>query len=161
MKLNISFKSFFINLFKKPSPIEIYTDGSHKGRWGSWAFVVVDNQKIIHEASGSERRTDSHRMEFQAVIEALKYLPAESCAVINTDSKALLDCFTKVRKRTFSNQDQVDEIDQLLILHKVSWRWVKGHHGNVYNEKCDLLCSLAREMKFSIFHISYLILIIY
>lgn len=144
---SFSFKNFLLSLIKKRRPIEIYTDGSHKGRWGSWAFVVVSNEKIIHEASGSERRTDSHRMEFQAALEALKYLPEKSWAVINTDSKVLLDCFTKTRKRTCSNQDQVETIDQLLLRHKVSWRWVKGHHGNIYNEKCDLLCSQAREKK--------------
>lgn len=145
--VTLSFINFVFNLIKKKNLVEIYTDGSHKGRWGSWAFVVVRGQKIIHEASGSERKTNSQRMEFQAALEALKYLPANSWAVIKTDSKVLLDCFTKRRKRVASNQDQVDAIDQLLLQRNISWQWVKAHHGNVYNEKCDLLCVVAREKK--------------
>lgn len=137
---------YILSLFNLKKPIEIYTDGSHKGRWGSWAFVVVSDQKIIHEQSGSERKTNSQRMEFEAALRALQYLPANSSAIINTDSKVLLDCFTKLRKRAAVNEDQVEAIDKLLSQHKVTWRWVKAHHGNVYNERCDQLCSLAREV---------------
>lgn len=137
---------YLLTIFKIKEPIEIYTDGSHKGRWGSWAFVVVSGKKIIHEQSGSERKTNSQRMEFEAALRALQYLPRNSSAIINTDSKVLLDCFTKLRKRAFVNEDQVEEIDKLLSQHKVKWRWVKAHHGNIYNERCDQLCSQAREV---------------
>ena len=139
-------KFFVNNLIPNRKSVEIYTDGSHKGRWGSWAFVVVKNEKIIFESSGRERKTNSQRMEFQAALEALKYLPAKSRAVINTDSKVLLDCFTEARKRVAANQDQVEVMDQLLLQHNISWRWVKAHHGNVYNERCDVLCSVARKV---------------
>lgn len=134
-----------LSLFKLKPPIEIYTDGSHKGRWGAWAFVVVADQKIIYEESGSVRKTNSHRMEFQAALQALQYLPVNVRAVINTDSKVLLDCFTKQRRRSSGNEDQVEAIDKLLLQRQITWRWVKAHHGNIYNERCDQLCLIARE----------------
>ena len=68
------------------SNLEIFTDGSHKGRWGSWAFVVVRDNIVLIENSGRERKTNSHRMEFQAAIEALKHLPEQSVATIRTSA---------------------------------------------------------------------------
>ena len=65
---------------------EVYTDGSHKGKWGSWAFVVVKNNKVFHEASGRVRYTASHRMEFQAALEALYFLDHGSVAHFYSDS---------------------------------------------------------------------------
>ncbi len=32
--------------------LKIYTDGACKKGRGSWAFVVVENGKVIHESSG-------------------------------------------------------------------------------------------------------------
>lgn len=123
---------------------EIYTDGSHKGKWGSWAFVVVCNQKILHEASGRENKTNSHRMEFQAAIEAMKYLPKNSRALFYTDSRVLLNSVNKKNKRVEVNLEQVEELKRLSKNHKISWRWVKAHSGTIYNERCDQLCILAR-----------------
>lgn len=133
----------FINFFQKP--LEIYTDGGHKGKWGSWAFVVIRSGRIIYEASGRERRTNSHRMEFQAVIEALKYLPAGSSVCIYTDSRVLLNSVAKKNKRSAVNSDQTEVLDELTSLHKISWKWVKAHSGFLYNERCDELCILARS----------------
>lgn len=129
--------------FRKP--LEIYTDGGHKGKWGTWAFVVVSRDKIIHEASGHERRTNSHRMEFQAAIEALKYLSAGTKACIHTDSRVLLNSVAKKNKRPVVNSDQAEALDKLLSKHKITWKWVKAHSGFFYNERCDELCILARS----------------
>ena len=30
-------------------------------------------------------------------------------------------------------------MDSYLLKHKVSWKWVKGHAGNEYNEMADYL----------------------
>ncbi len=125
--------------------IQIYTDGSHKEKWGSWAFVVVKNHKVLHESSGSTRKTNSLRMEFQAVVEALSYLKPRSKAVLHSDSKIIIDCFNSPYLRPNSNLDQLEQIDELLVTRKVKWKWVKGHSGIVFNERCDQLCVLARD----------------
>lgn len=128
------------------SNLEIYTDGSHKGRWGSWAFVIVCNNIVLSENSGRERKTNSHRMEFQAAIEALKSLPSPSVATIRTDSRELIKVFTKPRKRPAANADQIQLIDFLLLKHKISWKWIKAHSGELHNERCDSLCISARSI---------------
>lgn len=126
--------------------LEIFTDGSHKGRWGSWAYVIVCENVVQHENSGRERRTNSHRMEFQAVIEALKNLPQNSVATIRTDSRELIKTFTLPRKRSAANADQIQILDRLLPQHRISWKWIKAHSGEIHNERCDSLCIAARTI---------------
>ena len=40
------------------------------------------------------------------------------------------------------NKELWIELDKQISQHKIKWHWVKGHAGNKYNEKADLL---ARE----------------
>jgi ribonuclease HI len=124
----------FLSYFK---PLEIYTDGSHKGKWGSWAFVVVKYNKIIYEASGRVRGADSNSMEFQAAIEALTYLKPKTKACIYSDSRILINCLS-------SKDERALELINLAPEKYISWKWVKAHNGNIYNERCDELCIKAR-----------------
>ncbi len=84
-------------------------------------------------------------MEFQAAIEALKYLKKGSRAHFYCDSKVLIDCFNPPQTRPHISADQLRTIDALLINRDVSWKWVKAHSGVSYNERCDELCRKARE----------------
>jgi ribonuclease HI len=40
-------------------------------------------------------------------------------------------------KKPVKNQDLWIELDRLTSELKLSWKWVKGHAGNTYNERCD------------------------
>lgn len=136
---------FFQSLFPLNRSFEIYTDGSHKGKWGSWAFVIVQNGRTLHEACGRVRKTNSHRMEFQAAIEALTYLKPGTQARLYSDSRILIDSVLKPEPGPQVNQDQIDQLTQLRQLHTIQWQWVKAHFGVKYNERCDQLCIQARE----------------
>jgi ribonuclease HI len=43
------------------------------------------------------------------------------------------------------NQDLWKELLAAIGPHKVSWQWVRGHAGNVYNTRVDLLVKQARK----------------
>lgn len=133
--------------------IAIYTDGSHKGAWGSWAFVVVKNNKIIHEASGRERKAGSNRMEFHAALKALNYLPDQTSAQIFTDSRILIQAMTGI-KQPAAHRDQIFNLLNLAQAKKISWHWVKAHSGVTYNERCDELCTEARKAALAHIHIT-------
>ena len=133
------------NKFRKKNPYLIYTDGSHKTKWGAWAFVIVHNDKILHQAWGRERHTNSHRMEFQAAIEALQFLKKPSVVILHTDSRVLLNAVTKKNLRAAVNPDQLEILHDLNVKHNISWQWVKAHAGNYHNELCDELCRQARS----------------
>lgn len=150
----MDWKQLWAFFFAKP--IEIYTDGSVKHGRGTWAFVVVSNSKIIHEASGSESykatRRCNNRMEFQAAIEALRWLRPQSRAVLYSDSRNLVDCLNlwmepwSQQGWVKKNQSPIPNVDQLKLLyelskrHKLEWKWVRAHAGHVFNERCDELC---------------------
>ena len=144
--MNIKFILKVLNQFNPfLRSLEIYTDGSHKGKWGAWAFVVSSKGKLIYEASGREKKTNSLRMEFQAAIEAMKYLPKNTRASFYTDSRVLVKAMTQKSKRPLVNTDQLEVLESLAMQHKISWNWVKAHSGVIYNERCDELCFLARN----------------
>ena len=58
--------------------LEIYTDGSLKKTghftFGGWAFLVVQDTKLLYYNSGSEYNTTNQRMELTAIKEALAYI---------------------------------------------------------------------------------------
>jgi ribonuclease HI len=130
-----------------PSDLEIYTDGSFKQGRGSWAFVMVRDGVVLSEASGSENKTNSLRMEMRAVIEALSTLPENSTVTVYCDCRPVLDLFVNGAQVT-PTKPNLDLVNQLLLLNKkqsVDWRWIKAHSGKLHNERCDELCVQARS----------------
>ncbi|MDZ4660548.1 MAG: ribonuclease H [Pseudomonadota bacterium] len=146
-------------LIRRDKSLQIFTDGSFKGRWGTWAFVILQDDIVIHEISGRESKTCSNRMEYQAAIEALKILPRGSKANIYSDSRIVVDNITlhapfwkdnrwlKKNGRPIPNVDQIKILYRLCARHSVKWKWIKAHSGIQYNERCDRLCIKARGSK--------------
>jgi len=136
--------------------IDIYTDGACRGNPGpgGWAALLLagDNER---EISGAEAQTTNNRMELTAVIRALEALKRPVEAAIYTDSqyvrKGVLEWMPnwKARgwktadKKPVKNQDLWQVLDALVVLHKLEWHWVKGHSGNVGNERVDQLANRA------------------
>ena len=101
--------------------------------------------------SGGSPATTNNRMEMQAAIEALRALP-ERCAVeLFTDSQYLRKgvCewlkgwkargWKTAEKEPVKNQDLWQQLDALVAGHSIRWRWLKGHAGHKFNERCDEL----------------------
>jgi ribonuclease HI len=128
--------------------IDIYTDGSHKSGWGSWAYVIVKNGIIIHEASGKVRPTSSTHMEYQAAIEAFRYLNVRTRVRLFSDSKILIDSIRPFATKPFmprAFQDSIMALKKVSHGHDVNWFWIKSHAGHEFNERCDQLCTSARH----------------
>lgn len=126
--------------------ITIYTDGSCLGNPGpgGWAALIkIDKQETI--LTGGEKNTTNNRMELKAIGAALQWLNKNSgektIAVINTDSNLAVQTLTKGWKKN-RNQDLWREIEDLIFIigaNKLIWRWVKGHSGQLENERVDKL----------------------
>lgn len=139
--------------------VDIYTDGSCKINPGpgGWAAILVYGS-AEREICGGEADTTNNRMELKAVINALKMLK-EPCSVrITTDSRYVADGIGKGwaaswKKRGWKKADKSPALnpelwDELLGLcekHDVSFEWVKGHAGHLYNERCDTLAQTEAE----------------
>ncbi len=136
--------------------IVIYTDGACLGNPGpgAWAAVLThgDHRK---ELSGAVPATTNNRMEIQAAIMALRALKVPCDVTFHSDSKYLISGatdWTKNWKRSgwmtkskqpVKNADLWRALDAIMANHKISWQWVKGHSGNVGNERCDALANEA------------------
>ena len=131
------------NLLQSLRAIEIYTDGSSKDGFGSWAYVISKRGKLLQERFGRVRGANSNTMEFQAAVEALKSLSQDSKITLYSDSRILVDAMIS-GDGPRAHQDQLDLLLDLAKRHRIQWKWIKAHSGHVLNERCDELCKLAR-----------------
>lgn len=133
--------------------IEIWTDGACSGNpgRGGWGAVLRWNDHV-KELSGGEPETTNNRMELMAAIQALEALKGEGRAVVlHTDSVYVKNGITewihnwKTRgwktadRKPVKNADLWRRLDEAAIRHRVIWKWVKGHAGDINNERADEL----------------------
>ena len=136
--------------------INIYTDGACSGNPGPGGWgAYIDNAGLITELSGREEDTTNNRMELKAVIEALNSFTSKTNLNLYTDSKYVMDGSSKwienwkkngwktAQKKAVKNQDLWIELDKLVNFHQIHWVWVKGHDGNLGNERADYLATSA------------------
>ena len=136
--------------------VKIFTDGACLGNPGpgGWA-AVLECDGVTRELVGSEPDTTNNRMELTAVIRALSALTRPSKADLTTDSRYVKNGaeswlsnwrrngFKTADRKPVKNQDLWLELDRLLDIHDVAWRWTKGHAGNPLNERVDSLANAA------------------
>ena len=136
-----------------------WTDGGCRGNPGpgGWGFLLVHlGTGAALERRGGARQTTNNRMEMTAAIEALKALKGPGDIEIRSDSRYLVDMCTtwmkgwklkgwKKKGGPIKNLDLVQQLDELMQVHRVTWTWVKGHAGVPGNEHVDLLTNLAMD----------------
>ena len=138
--------------------VEGWTDGGctpNPGP-GGWAAILRFGE-AEKELSGSERATTNNRMELTAAAAALEALTKPCDVVLRTDSQYVQNGITRwhtgwVRKnwRTaagdpVANMDLWRRLLAAAAQHTVDWKWVRGHSGDVMNERADVLATQARE----------------
>lgn len=137
--------------------VKIYTDGASSGNPGPGGYgVVLLFDKHRKELSGGFRKTTNNRMELMAVIEGLKALKERCRVTIYSDSKYIVDAIEqgwiynwKKRNWIRSNKEKVlnpdlwQQLYNLLNEHEIKFEWVKGHNGDIENERCDILAVSA------------------
>ncbi len=135
--------------------VTIYTDGAAKGNPGPGGYGVVmkfkGHRKELNEGF---RKTTNNRMELLAVIIALESLKSTKHPVtVYSDSKYVVEAIEKGwlwgwEKKNFAKKKNPDLWQRYIPLHhqfKPKYVWVKGHAGNIENERCDQLAVEAAE----------------
>ena len=135
--------------------INIYTDGSSRGNPGPGGYGIVMLYKGQRkELSQGYRLTTNNRMELMAVIKALEALKNDKIDItIYSDSKYVVESIEKGwiwnwEKKNFKKKLNSDLWKIFISLHKkfkIKFKWVKGHSGDVENERCDELANKAQE----------------
>jgi ribonuclease HI len=139
-------------------------DGTGKGRALSpmpgMLFPQENPQgKLILEKYGGERMTTNNRMELLAAVLALEAIPdlkiPLDSVTVYTDSQYVqkgmtswIDIWKRNGWRTserkpVKNQELWLRLDELGRQFGVAWKWVRGHAGNEFNERCDLMTRMA------------------
>ena len=136
---------------------KIYTDGACSGNPGpgGWGAVIFDQDDKQKNISGSEKNTTNNRMELLAAIMSLKKIKSNSEVVIFTDSTYVKNGITEwmknwkkngwknSSKKPVKNKDLWVKLDKLCEANSVSWKWVKGHSSNEFNNLADELATKA------------------
>ncbi|MFY8326359.1 ribonuclease HI [Pseudoalteromonas sp. ZZD1] len=135
--------------------VEIYTDGSclgNPGPGGYGIFMLYNGHE--KEMSQGYTLTTNNRMEMLAAIVALESLTRPCEINLTTDSQYVKQGIEswvanwKKRgwktsaKKPVKNVDLWKRLDEACNRHTITWKWVKGHSGNKYNEIVD---DLARD----------------
>jgi ribonuclease HI len=138
--------------------VEIWTDGGCKPNPGpgGWA-AILRFRGVERELSGAEPATTNNRMELTAAMMALEALKRPCRVVLHTDSEYLKNGVTRwhagwVRRNwrnsagdPVANMDLWRRILDAAAAHQIEWRWVRGHSGDLMNERADVLATAARE----------------
>lgn len=136
------------------SEVDIYTDGACRGNPGpgGWGAILRYGGQE-KELWGGERETTNNRMELMAAIQALSALKRSVSARVHTDSQYVLKGISEwihgwkrngwrtADKKPVKNADLWQELDKLAATHRIEWVWVKGHAGDVGNERADALAN--------------------
>jgi ribonuclease HI len=137
------------------SKVAIWTDGACSGNPGpgGWGAVLTFGD-LEKDMCGGEALTTNNRMELMAAIMALEALKRPCAVDLHTDSQYVRGGVTgwingwkrngwkTADKKPVKNVDLWQRLDAAHAQHEVKWHWVKGHAGDVMNERAD---ELARK----------------
>lgn len=135
--------------------VAIWTDGACSGNPGpgGWGAILVSGE-ARKELKGGEGLTTNNRMELMGAISALEALTRACEVELHTDSQYVRGGVTSwihnwkrngwrtADKKPVKNDDLWKRLDLATGRHQIEWRWVKGHAGDLMNERAD---ELARE----------------
>jgi len=134
----------------------MYTDGACKGNPGPGGWgVLLRSGPHEKELWGGERETTNNRMELMAVIEGLRALKRPCQVTLFLDSEYVRKGITEwihgwkakgwrtAGRQPVKNADLWQTLDALVHggVHRIEWRWVKGHAGDPGNERADALAN--------------------
>lgn len=140
---------------KEKPAVVIYTDGACLGNPGPGGWgAILKYGKHERELSGGEQHTTNNRMELRAALEGLRALTEPCQVTLYTDStylqRGITEWLPAWKRRNWrrkggklANVDLWMKLDEEIVRHDILWRWVKGHAGNVMNERVDKLARKA------------------
>lgn len=153
-------------MIKKKSELRIYTDGASRGNpgLGGWAAIILAGDYAM-EIAGNAKKATNNQMELAAVEAVLSdsgALSWDGDVTVLSDSMYVINGMTKwakgwerngwitSAKTPVENKGQWQNLLKLMKEYgtRLSLEKVKGHAGDLYNERCDeLAVAAALEQK--------------
>ena len=131
----------------------VYADGACSGNPGpgGWAAIITDGDQE-RSVTGSEPHTTNQRMELTAALEGLAAVDGRRRVRLYSDSAYVVNCFrdrwwerweragwVNAAKQPIANRDLWERLLAQARRHDVQWHKVKGHSGDVMNDRVDAL----------------------
>ena len=152
----------------KLKEVEIYADGATrknpgKSGWGTILLYYSNGKEYRREIKGGVRKSTNNRMELRAIISGLNLLKEPCEVTVYTDSQYVTNPFNLgwLKRWEEKNWEDVKNLDlwQELLkhcqIHTVRFVWVKGHAGNLNQERADYLANLGLMEKEPIIDLVY------
>lgn len=134
--------------------INIYADGACRGNPGPGGWGVhIDINGQVEELWGGDPNTTNNKMELTAAIQALDAFHRPITATLRTDSQYVIKGISEwikgwkrngwktADRKPVKNVELWRQLDRLNNMHTIEWVWVKGHAGDVGNERVDVLAN--------------------
>ena len=150
----------------KRKQYDIYTDGSYRPDcYGSWCAILVEKGTPPKETTLKEHVFDTTigRMELTPIVVSLESLKEPCDVVVYSDSQYAINCISKwiglwrqcnyknLRGEPIKNLDLIERIYLQMVRHRIKAKWIRGHNGHVYNERCNKIAQdLTLKMKLGI-----------
>ena len=131
--------------------VDIFTDGAARGNpdgpggYGAIIRYVDKNGRVYErELSAGYVRTTNNRMELMAVIAAFERLNKSCDVTVHSDSQYAIGVLSGQMKAK-KNLNLIERYKQVSDGKDVSFKWVRGHNGNHWNEVCDQMAHAEYE----------------
>ena len=125
------------------SNYQAWSDGSSDNknplRPGGSAYIIFDSQgNEVKRMSKGFMGVTNNKMELLAIVSVVNSLPPNSSVTIHSDSQYSINVLSG-RWRASENLKVINLYRRLVAERniKVTFEWVRGHNGDVYNELCD------------------------
>jgi ribonuclease HI len=131
-------------------PVRVYCDGSAHdapGLPGGWAFLVVQGERERLRGSGGARSATSTQMELRGALEGLRALGVRGLlrsVELVSDCKLTVDVASGAPLPQ-RERDLAAELRDVCQKLDVRARWIRGHAGEVWNERVDALAHEAKQ----------------
>ncbi len=143
--------------------LEVYTDGSAttKDKPGGYGWVIIRDGIFLSEGSGSLEKATNNDAELEAAIMGLAnaykivsdkpifpvdWMPTKYEVILVSDSQIVLGWLSGTyRFKQLAKQQKYFQFMRLKKMMGVTGRWVEGHTGDEWNERCDKLAGVERR----------------
>lgn len=148
---------------EQPTRWVVYSDGACKGNPGpsAWGCVALNAQtgELLKEDKGSLGRATNQIAELRAAQKGLEMTPVGAEVELVSDSQYVLKGISEWRKgwekrgwtnstgAPVANKELWVALFALVDERRVTVRWVRGHTGDRWNERCDQLANEALGYK--------------
>lgn len=135
--------------------VDMYCDGSGNtlASDGGWAYRIIANDNLVCEHSGYLAKATNNIAELSAAINGLEMVKTLFKEELESTTVTLIsDSQLTLGYASGAYQCKAPHLLPLYLkLRKLykelncQTRWVKGHSGDLHNERCDELAKNARE----------------